>query len=287
MWSIEGKTCMITGPTAGIGRVTARELARRGANLVLVARSRARAEETVRDIRERTPGANLEVMIADLASQAEIRRLADAFLATNRPLHVLVNNAGVFNLRRELTPDGIEATLAVNHLAYFLLTLLVLPRLRESAPARIVNVASDAHRWGTIGFDDLQGERSYRAMKIYGRSKLANILFTSELARRLEGSGVTVNCLHPGAVGTQLGSNNGAIAKLLMPIARLFLRTPEKGAETTIYLASSPEVEGVSGDYFADGKPRRSSREACDADVARRLWRVSEQMTGLAATAAA
>jgi NAD(P)-dependent dehydrogenase (short-subunit alcohol dehydrogenase family) len=286
-WTIAGKTVMITGATAGIGRVTARELARMGANLVLVCRNRARGEETVREIRAAAGNEEVELMIADLASRAEIRRLAEGFLATRRPLHVLVNNAGIFNLRRETTADGIEAVFAVNHLAYFLLTSLLLDRLRESAPARIVNVASDAHHWGTIDFADLQAERRYRSMGVYGRSKLANILFTYELAKRLEGSGVTVNCLHPGAVGTQLGSNNGWIARVLLPLLRPLMRTPEHGAETSIHLASSPEVEGVSGRYFVDRREKRSSPESYDAEVARRLWETSERMTGLASAAGA
>ncbi|MGH7821709.1 MAG: SDR family oxidoreductase [Candidatus Binatia bacterium] len=279
-WDIRGKTCLITGPTAGIGRETALALAERGANLVLVCRNRARGDETVREIREKTANEQVELMIADLSSQEEIRRLAGAFLATQRPLHVLINNAGVFNLRRSTTVDGIETVFAVNHLAYFLLTMLLLERLKESAPARIVNVASDAHHWGTLDFDDLGGERRYRPMKIYGQSKLANIAFTYELARRLEGTGVTVNCLHPGAVGTRLGSNNGWVAGMLLPLLRPFMRTPEKGAETSIYLASSPEVRGVSGKYFFDCRERRSSRESQDAEVGSRLWKLSEQLTG-------
>ena len=285
-WDVRGKTCMVTGATAGIGQVAARELAGLGAELVLVCRNRAKGEETVRGIRAATGNDSVELMVADLASQAEIRRLAEAFLSTRRPLHVLVNNAGIFNLRRETTTDGLEATFAVNHLAYFLLTNLLLERLKESAPARIVNVASDAHHWGTIDFDDLMAERSYRAMKIYGRSKLANILYTRELAARLAGTGVTANCLHPGAVGTSLGANNGFVARLLLPLIRPFLRTPENGARTTVHLASSPEVEGVSGRYFADCREKRPSAEARSEEIARRLWEVSEQLTARRSEAA-
>jgi NAD(P)-dependent dehydrogenase (short-subunit alcohol dehydrogenase family) len=182
-----------------------------------------------------------------------------------------------------LTEDGIETTFAVNHLAYFLLTHLMEPKLRASAPARIVNVASEAHRSGSIDFDDLGGERSYRSMRIYGRSKLANILFTYELARRLEGTRVTVNCLHPGAVATRLGSQNGAIARFLIGLLRPFLRTPEAGAETVVHLAASPDVEGVSGKYFIDRHEARSSEESRDPAVAHRLWELSARMTGHAA----
>lgn len=279
---MRGKTCLITGATSGIGRVAALEIARRGAKLTLVGRDRARSEATVRDIRAQSGNGEVDFLLADLSSQQSIRELAREFLARGQPLHVLVNNAGVFELRRSLTADGIETVFAVNHLGYFLLTNLLLERLKESAPARIVNVASDAHSWGTIDFDDLGGERSYRSMRIYGRSKLANILFTYELARRLEGTGVTVNCLHPGAVATRLGAQNGAIARFLIGLLRPFMRSPEAGAETVIQLAASPEVSGITGKYFIDCREARSSKKSCDAAVARRLWEVSAAMTGLA-----
>jgi NAD(P)-dependent dehydrogenase (short-subunit alcohol dehydrogenase family) len=280
---MSGRTCMITGATSGIGRATAVALAQLGATLVLVCRDRARGAETAAEICAKTGNQAVELMLADLASQQSIRTCARDFLATGRPLHVLVNNAGVVNLKRALTADGIETVFAVNHLAYFLLTELLLDRLKSSAPARIVNVASDAHRWGTMTFDDLGGERGYKVMRIYGQSKLANILFTYELARRLEGTNVTVNCLHPGAVGTGLGKNNGAWARVLIGMLRPFFRTAEGGAATSIYLASSPEVEGVTGKYFVDCKPKRSSAASYDAATARRLWDVSAKMTGLAA----
>jgi retinol dehydrogenase-14 len=278
-WSLDGKTCLVTGATAGIGRVTAMELARLGAKVFLVARDRARGEALAREIQG--GGGKAELLVADLASQQSIRELAGRFLARAEPLHVLVNNAGVFELSRRLNADGIEMVFAVNHLAYFLLTHLLLDRLRASPPARIVNVASDAHRWGTIDFDDLEGEKSYRSMRIYGRSKLANILFTYELARRLEGTGVTVNCLHPGAVSTRLGAQNGAIARALIGLLRPFLRSPQDGAKTSVYLAAAPEVDGVSGKYFIDCRPARSSRESQDREVARRLWERSAAMTGI------
>jgi len=279
-WTIRGKTCLITGPTAGIGRATALALGRLGADLVLVCRDRERGEALASEIGKDAGGGRCEVMIADLSSQQSIRDLARDFLARERPLHVLLNNAGVFELSRKTTVDGIETVFAVNHLAYFLLTHLLLDRLKASAPARIINVASDAHRWGTIDFDDLQGERSYRSMKIYGRSKLANILFTAELARRIEGSGVTVNSLHPGAVSTRLGAQNGAIARVLIGLLRPFMRTPENGAATSIHLATA--ASSANGEYFADCKVARVTSEARDPKVARRLWDVSAAMTGLA-----
>jgi NAD(P)-dependent dehydrogenase (short-subunit alcohol dehydrogenase family) len=280
---MQGKHCIITGASSGLGRVTAIELASMGASLTLVCRNRARGEDVISEIHRKTGSRNVNLMIADLSVQQSIRDLAAAFLARGEPLHVLVNNAGVFNIRRELTADGIEAVFAINHLNYFMLTLLLLDRIRQGAPARIVNVASAAHRHGSIDFNDLQGERSYRPMRIYGRSKLANILFSYELARRLEGSHVTVNCAHPGAVATGLGANNGPLAKLLMPLIGLFMRSPEQGASTQIYLASSREVDGVSGKYFVDCKPARSSPESYDTEIARRLWDVSAQMTGVGA----
>ena len=280
-WVLSGKTCLLTGASSGIGRATAQELARLGARLLLVCRDRARGEETVTEIRASTGNRDIELVLADLACQAQIRRLAADFLAKNQPLHVLINNAGVVNLRRELTPDGIETTFAVNHLAYFLLTRLLLERLQASAPARIINVGSHAHRSTSLRFDDLQGERRYSGMRSYGQSKLANLLFTYELARRLEGTGVTVNCAHPGAVATRLGHNNGGWAGGLARLLGVFFRTPRRGAESSIYLAASPEVAGVSGRYFADCRPVRSSADSyIEADAAR-LWELSAQLTGV------
>jgi NAD(P)-dependent dehydrogenase (short-subunit alcohol dehydrogenase family) len=279
--SLAGKHCMVTGASSGLGRATALELARMGATLTLVCRSRSRGEDTAAEIARTTGNREVRLMLADLSIQQSIRELARDFLEHGQPLHVLVNNAGVFNLSRKLTADGIEEVFAVNHLSYYMLTLLLLERLKQSAPARIVNVASAAHRHGTINFDDLGNQRSYRPMRVYGSSKLANILFTYELARRLEGCGVTVNCAHPGAVASGLGANNGLMARMAMPLIGLFMRTPERGAATQIYLASSPEVEGVSGGYYVDCKPARSSAESYDTGVARRLWEVSAAMTGV------
>jgi NAD(P)-dependent dehydrogenase (short-subunit alcohol dehydrogenase family) len=280
---LSNKTCVVTGASSGIGLVAARELARMGANLVMVCRDGKRGEAALDDVVASTQNRNVELMLADLSSQDEIRRLVRRIQATKRPLHVLLNNAGVVMLRRTLTVDGIETTFAVNHLAYFLLTNLLLDRLIESAPARIVNVASDAHRLRGVRmrFDDLESEREYRTMRVYGQSKLANILFTRELARRLDGSGVTANCLHPGMVATRLGVNNGLIARFALWALKPFSLTPDQGAETSVYLCSSPEIEGVTGKYFAGKQERRPSRAARDEEAARRLWDISAHLTKL------
>lgn len=280
---IHGKTVMITGGGAGIGLATAVELARRGADLIIVCRNAARGEETVDAVKTASGSDSVEYAAADLSRLADIRSLAAGFLASERPLHVLVNNAGVVNLTRRLTADGIEEVFAVNHLAPFLLTHLLLDRMRESAPARIVTVASEAHKFVRgINFDDLGFETGYGWTKSYGQSKLANILFTYGLAERLAGSGVTANCLHPGAVATRLGTNNGWGARGLIALLRPFFKTPERGAQTSIYLATSAAVDGVSGKYFSDCRERRSSGASYDAEARERLWKISAAMTGLA-----
>lgn len=282
---LSGKVCMITGATSGIGRAAAAALAACGPTLYLVARDEARALRTAKEIATASGNDKIEVLIGDLAVQHDVHRVAGEFLATGRPLHVLFNNAGVVMLRREETPDGFETTFAVNHLAYFLLTNLLLDRLRESAPARIVNTASGAHAYsgGRLDFDDLQSRKRYASMKVYAKSKLANILFTRELARRLEGSGVTVNCFHPGFVGSNLAVNNGAAARVLMTLLRPFARSNEKGAETGIYLCTSHEVEGMSGLYFYNKKPTWPKSYAQNDEDAARLWDESAAMTGLPA----
>ena len=230
--NMAGKICMVTGANSGIGKVTALELAKQGAMVTMVCRTREKAEAASRDIRERIGSASLELMVADLSSQADIRRLAEEFQNKHDRLDVLVNNAGVFTRTRSMTRDGIETTFAVNHLAYFLLTNLLLEPVKRSAPARVVNVSSRAHTSATINFDDLQGEREYGGWRAYCQSKLANILFTCELAKRVESSGVTVNCLHPGVISTGLFRN---LPKIFQLPLRIFLSTPEKGAETSIY----------------------------------------------------
>ncbi|MDX2170876.1 MAG: SDR family oxidoreductase [Deltaproteobacteria bacterium] len=274
---MQGKTVLITGATSGIGRATALGLARLGAVVVVLCRDRGKGEALLAELRA-AGAADVGLIVADLSVQAEVRRAAAEFLASGRPLHVLVNNAGVVNLERTLTADGLETTFAVNHLAYFLLTALLLERLQASAPARIVNVSSEAHKFAPLDFDDLQNQRRYRTMRVYGQSKLANILFTSELARRLAGSGVTVNCLHPGAVATGLGTNNGRWARGLIRLLGLFFRSPDDGAATSLYLATAPAVEGVSGRYFARCKEKTPSAAARDDAAAARLWAVSEQL---------
>jgi NAD(P)-dependent dehydrogenase (short-subunit alcohol dehydrogenase family) len=281
--SLRNKTCVVTGASGGIGLCAARELARLGADLVMVCRDGQRGEAALNEVVAASGNRNVELMLADLSSQEEIRRLARRIQSARRSIHVLLNNAGVFMLKRTLTMDGIETTFAVNHLAYFLLTNLLLDHIRASAPARIVNVASDAHRLRGVRlrFEDLQGEREYRPMRIYGQSKLANILFTRELARRMEGTRVTVNCLHPGMVATRLAANNGLIALVTLRLLKPFSLTPEQGAQTSVFLCASPQVEGVTGKYFAAEKERRPNRAAQDDEAARRLWDISARMTGL------
>jgi NAD(P)-dependent dehydrogenase (short-subunit alcohol dehydrogenase family) len=279
---LKERTCLVTGASSGIGRAAALALAELGASLVLVCRDRSRGEAVAGEIRRRG-GSEPTLLLADLSSQRQIRQVAKDFLALGRPLHVLLNNAGVVELHRSVTEDGLERTFAVNHLGYFLLTALLLERLRASAPARIVSVASDAHHYagGRLDFDDLQSERRYGAMRVYGKSKLANILFTRELARRLEGSGVTATCLHPGFVGSNFARNNGWLGNLAMTLGRPFARSPEKGAETAVFLCASPEVEGITGQYFFDGRPRWPKSWAQNDADARRLWEVSERLCGI------
>ncbi len=280
---LRGKNCLITGATTGIGRSSALALADLGAKLFLVCRNPKRADEIRAEITARTGRSDVEILLADLSSQAEIRRAASEFLSTGEPLHILLNNAGLVLTERRETVDGIEMTFAVNHLAYFLLTNLLLERIAASAPARIVNVSSDAHRFGgALDFDDLGATNRYSGMGVYGRSKLANLYFTRELARRLAGTGITVNAVHPGAVRTELGQNNDApILKLLTGLVRPFFRSPDRGAETSVWLCSAPEIAGVSGKYFSDCRERTPHRLANDQTAARRLWDESARLVGL------
>ena len=277
------KVCLVTGANAGIGYVTARRLAAMGARVVMVCRDRQKGEAALEEISRQSGRDKVELLLCDLSSQARIRRLADEFKARYDRLDVLVNNAGLYLPKRSLSEDGFETTFAVNHLAYFLLTNLLLGVLKSSAPARVVNVTSAAHFYGKIEFDNLQGERKYGGVAAYNNSKLANVLFTRELARRLEGSGVTANCLHPGAVGTQIFRR---LPKPLEWLIRAVTKSPEEGAETSVYLATSPDIEGVTGKYFDDKKEKHPSRTAQDDELARRLWRVSEEYTGLKAASA-
>ncbi len=282
MPSMVGRTCLVTGATSGIGKATATGLARLGADLVLVARDPAKGQATMAEIGAATGNPRVGLLMADLSSQASVRQLAEEVKRGHDRLHVLVNNAGGYWATRHTTVDRLELTFAVNHLAYFLLTNLLLDLLRASAPARIVNVTSGAQAIGDVHFDDLQFERRYRGQPAYNQSKLANVLFTYELARRLDGSGVTVNCVHPGVVRTNFGRDDpGPVLRLMTPLVRPLMRTPEQGADTSVWLASSPEVEGVTGRYFASRRARQSSKRSYDPELARRLWRVSEELTGL------
>jgi NAD(P)-dependent dehydrogenase (short-subunit alcohol dehydrogenase family) len=278
---LRDKTCVVTGATSGIGEETALALAGEGARLVIVARSHERGTKTLERIRAETGNPRVELALADLASLAEIRRLAQELLAACPQIHVLVNNAGVMNLTRRVTIDGFEETFAVNHLAYYALTNLLLDRLRASAPARIVNVASDAHKFGPLDPDDLHSEKRYRAMRVYGRSKSANILFTVELARRLQGTGVTVNAVHPGAVASRLGKNNGPFSRALSSLLAPFFLSPERGARTSVHVATAPELANVSGRYFAKEREARTTAAAQDPALARRLWDESARLTGI------
>jgi len=276
------KTVLVTGGTGGIGKATAAGLARLGARVGIVGRNRQRAEAAAADIRREVDKAVVDVFVADMSSQAEVRRLAADVLDRYPRLDVLVNNVGGFWATRHSTADGLEHTFAVNHLAPFLLTNLLLDRLRASAPARVVTVSSGAHAKGRIDFDDLQAERNYQGGRAYSQSKLANVMFTYELARRLEGTGVTATVLHPGVVRTGFGAEDpGRVTGLLVPIARPFMKTPERGAATPVYLASSAEVGGVTGRYFANGKPKRSVERSYDAHAAAHLWSVSSKLVGL------
>ena len=275
---MKGKTCVVTGATAGIGMETAVALAAAGARVAIVGRTRDKGERALSEIRQRS-GGDVDLFVADLGSQRAVRALAARLTAALPRVDVLVNNAGLILDQRVLTEDGLETTFAVNHIGYFLLSRLLEPKLCASAPARIVNIASGAHRGATIRFDDLVGARAYDGWRAYAQSKLANIVFTYELARRLAGTGVTANCLHPGAVATNFGNAGPALIRLAVRIGRPFLKSPARGAATAIYLASSPEVEGVSGKYFVNRREARSSDESYDPEVAARLWKVSEELT--------
>jgi NAD(P)-dependent dehydrogenase (short-subunit alcohol dehydrogenase family) len=277
---VKGKVCIITGANSGIGRAAALELAKKGATVVMVCRSRERGEKALRGIVQASGSRSVHLMVCDLASQRQIHEFVGQFEREFGRLDVLVNNAGLTRPNRTLTEDGIEQVFAVNHLGYFLLANLLLDLLKHSAPARVVNVASEAHRRTALDFGDLELAKGYSVWKVYCQSKLANILFTYELARRLAGTGVTANCVHPGRVRTNIWSNAPGIARPLLALAKLFMRSPEEGAVTLVWLASSPELEGVTGKYFVDLKEARSSPITYDGAAARRRWDVSERMTG-------
>lgn len=278
---MDGKVCVVTGATSGIGGVTLRELARSGATAVIVCRSREKGEEVQRAVRRETGSERVELVLADLASFADIRRAAQEILERWSRLDVLINNAGAINTARSTTVDGIETTFAVNHLAPFLLTTLLLDRLKQSAPSRVVTVSSRAHARTGIDFDDIEAKRSYRGVKVYSQSKLCNVLFTYELARRLAGTGVTANALHPGVIATGFGRNRPGLFNLGVRLLAPFMLTPEEGARASLHLAISAEVEGVTGKYYnPDASEGRSSRASHDRESQRRLWDLSLRMTG-------
>jgi retinol dehydrogenase 14 len=273
-----GKTVLITGGTAGIGKATALGLATMGAHVAITGRDPARTEAAAGEIHA-AGGGQVDAFVADLSSQSEVRRLAGEVLQRLSRIDVLVNNAGGYWNTRHITVDGLEHTFALNHLAPFLLTHLLLDRLTHSAPARVVTVSSHAHADGRIDFDDLQGERSYSGARAYNQSKLANVLFTYELARKLQDTSVTANVLHPGVVNTSFGADDPAgVQRLLIPFMRPFMKTPAQGAATPIHLASEPDLEQVTGRYFANSKPKKSSQRSYDQATAARLWQVSADL---------
>ncbi len=282
-----GRTVLVTGGSGGIGRATALGLAAMGAHLAIIGRDRGRTEDAAREIRAAGSG-QVNMFVADLSSQSQVRRLAGEVLQTLSRIDVLVNNAGGYWNTRHATADGLERTFAINHLAPFLLTNLLLDRLKDSAPARVVTVSSNVQAIGRIDFEDLQGERSYSGARAYNQSKLANILFTYELARKLQATLVTANSLHPGVVRTAFGAEDpGGVQRLFTPFMRPFMKAPGRGAATSIHLASAPDLEQVTGRHFASSKPRRSSRRSYDQAAAARLWQVSADLAGLTAVGAA
>ena len=278
---MKGKTVVITGATSGIGEVAADRLASKGARIVFIARDRGRGEETLKHLQAIAPGVAHKAYYADLSRISEMKRVASEIAAAEPAIDVLINNAGAAFLRRQVTEDGLEKTFALNHMSYFVVTQLLRPRLK--AGGRIVSTASTAHRGARLDFNDLQSERRYSVMGAYGRSKLCNILFTRELARRLTGTGITANALHPGFVATRFGDDNGGLTALAFGFAKSFALSPEQGAETIIYLASSPDVENVTGLYFHKSKPEKSSAAAQNDTDAKRLWDVSAKIANLPA----
>ena len=280
-----GKTCLVTGATAGIGRETARELAHMGATVVLAGRDPAKCAATAIDIREETRNPAVEYLVADLSRQEQVRRLAAGFKERHQRLDVLVNNAGAFQMGRSNSADGIEMTFALNHLSYFLLTNLLLDVLVASAPARVVNVASASHQKARLNLSDVHDPGRYFGFRAYGRSKLCNVLFTYELARRLEGTGVTANALHPGLVATNFLTNNGPFGRFLNYFLRIRGTSVQAGASTPVYAASSPLMDGVSGKYLIKEQPVRSSKRSYDESLAAGLWELSAKLTGIPSTA--
>jgi NAD(P)-dependent dehydrogenase (short-subunit alcohol dehydrogenase family) len=280
---MEGKTVVITGATSGIGEVAASQLAQQGARIILIARDRGRGEQTLQRLEAVAPGRNHLAHYANLSRLAEMKRVAETIAAGEPRIDVLINNAGAVFTRRQVTGEALEMTFATNHIAYFVVTSLLLQRLKATPGARIICTASDAHRRAKLNFSDLQSEKDYSGFGMYGRSKLMNILFTRELARRLAGTGVTANCLHPGFVATRFGDQSGGMSSFMIKAAKKFALTPEEGAETIIYLASSAEVAGATGKYFYKCKEAVPTAEARNDADARRLWDLSAQLSGIGA----
>ena len=272
---------MVTGGNSGVGKETAVGLASLGGNVVIVCRNKNKGEAAWAEVKAKSGNENIHLMLADLSSLKSVRDLADAFKSKYDKLNVLVNNAGEILSRRHVTVDGLERTFSSNHLGHFLLTNLLLDVIRDSAPARILNITSEAHRGAKIHFDDLQGEKNYSAFRAYGQAKLANVLFTYELAKKLEGTGVIANCLHPGVVRTGFGHDDSGLMSLVIWIASPFFMSAEKAARAVTKLATSHELESISGKYFSKVKEARSSEESYDEETARHLWRVSEELTKL------
>ena len=281
MFNIKDKNILITGATSGIGKAATIKIASMGANIHFIARNEEKAKDLSAEIKRLT-GRESFFIIADLSSLSEIKKAAEEFKSLNIPLHVLLNNAGLINMERKETIDGLEAVFALNHLAYYSLTNLLLENLKNGSPSRIVNVSSGAHAFVKgFNFDDVQAVKSYKPFQVYGYSKLANILFTKKLASLLENEQITVNCLHPGVVGTAFGQNNGLIQKILFFIAKPFIRSPEKGAESSVYLCSSPDVADISGEYFYNCKIEKTTKWAKNQEDADRLWSLSTELTGI------
>lgn len=282
--NLKGRVCLITGANAGIGKATAFGLAQQGAEVIMVCRNQQRGLAALEEIKNRSGQESLHLFVCDLSSQATIREFAQAFSSQFKKLHVLINNAAVIPLTRSLTEDGIEAQFAVNHLAYFLLCNLLFGTLRAGAPSRVINVSSAAHFGVTLDFDDLMSEENYDSTDVYSKTKLANVLFTYELAQRLTGTNITANCLSPGVVATDLLNDCMKIPRWQRTLHNTLGVSPERGAETPLYLAASPQVEGVNGRYFENHQAARSSAFSYNRTAARRLWKISAQLTGLQKT---
>ena len=279
---MDGKICVITGATSGIGRETALDLAQKGAHLVLVCRNLSKGETVARSIRSKSGNRRIDVSHCDLASLDSVRNFINDFKRRHERLDVLINNAGLFSLRRQTTMDGFELTFGTNHLGPFLLTNLLLDVMNKSAPTRIINVSSAAHYRGRMNFNDLQSEQDYNGFRVYCNSKLANVLFTYELARRAQDTEITVNCLHPGVIATDLWPTNKWYLASIVPIAKFFMKSSKKGAQTSIHLACSPALAQVSGKYFDEDKSEKTSSDVSyNLEWQKKLWQISEQLCQL------